>query len=96
VILPETGEIGAMNFAERLRYNVANATIEHQGEQLRVTLSIGITTVPILGAISMNDMIEQADKAMYLSKKTGKNKVSSYSEIIADSSKNPLLASSRD
>ena len=96
IILPETGEEGAINFAERLRTNIENSTVDHQGEKLKVTMSIGITTNPIMGATNVMELIEQADKAMYLSKRTGKNKVSSYAEIMDDSSKDPLLSSSRD
>jgi len=96
IILPETGEAGAANFAERLRLNIEKAVVKHQGEELRVTLSIGVTTHPYMGAKTRLDMIEQADKAMYLSKKTGKNKVSAYAEIMADPSKDVLVAASRD
>ncbi|MFZ4077150.1 MAG: sensor domain-containing diguanylate cyclase, partial [Legionellaceae bacterium] len=45
-----------------------------------VTISVGISLYPQDGTLS-TELIEAADKALYVSKKTGKNKVTVYGEI---------------
>ncbi len=45
-----------------------------------VTISLGISMYPADGAMA-NELIEKADKALYESKKTGKNKVTAYSDM---------------
>jgi diguanylate cyclase (GGDEF)-like protein len=45
-----------------------------------VTISLGISAYPTDGQ-SPNELIEKADKALYESKKTGKNKITTYADI---------------
>lgn len=45
-----------------------------------VTISLGISIYPADGTMP-NELIERADQALYESKKTGKNKVTAYSDM---------------
>ena len=74
VLLPDTDLQGAALFAERLRKAVEEDQIIHEGQPIRCTISLGVAD---LGSTvsEYKQLIEQADQAMYVSKKTGRNKV---------------------
>lgn len=76
VILPETEPDGAVQFAERLRQSVEAATfIGAQGEELKVTISIGVSSIPYTNPETADDMIKLADDSLYVCKKNGRNRV---------------------
>ncbi|PKM82415.1 MAG: hypothetical protein CVU89_05270 [Firmicutes bacterium HGW-Firmicutes-14] len=82
VILPETDSGAARLVAERMRRAVQDAFFPVSDEQppVHVTVSIGVATCP-QDAQDINEIIELADRALYFSKESGKNKVSLWSEI---------------
>lgn len=75
VILPETSCEEAVLVAERIRNVVESEKFEHEnGEStLPITISIGVTQYTEKEELS--SFIQRADKAMYLSKQQGRNKV---------------------
>ena len=77
VVLPETDIQGAVKLAERLRRDVEKAVIAARNITIRVTISLGITAYTPGTIIKSNaDVIDAADKALYHSKNTGRNKLS--------------------
>lgn len=78
VILPMTPPEGAFFAAERIRKSVETNPIKAFDESLNVTISLGISSFPQDAKISY-DLIEKADIALYHSKNTGKNKITTYS-----------------
>jgi diguanylate cyclase (GGDEF)-like protein len=70
VILPQTGRREALRLAERIRERIEN----HFKKDLNVTISLGVATCP-LNAKSARALITKADRALYQSKSSGKNKV---------------------
>jgi len=62
----------AFEVFERLRLMVENLSIDYGEQQLKVTISTGVTTE--LGE-SFEDMIERADQALYRAKLEGRNRV---------------------
>jgi two-component system cell cycle response regulator len=81
VLLPEADASEARAIAERLRATVAAepvATAEVEGG-LAVTVSIGVATYLADGS-SEQEVLEQADEAMYLAKRLGRNQVRSAEE----------------
>jgi len=75
-LLPKTDQAGAVQFAERLRKSV-EASIYHDektGQDLRVTLSLGVSTFPINGE-EAETLIREADIALYQAKESGRNRV---------------------
>jgi diguanylate cyclase (GGDEF)-like protein len=77
IILVETGKDEARFVAERIRRTIEEKEISAYDERLKVTLSIGISTFSDDGA-NMEEIIEGADKAMYIAKRSGRNKVRAY------------------
>lgn len=80
IILLETRLEEATKIAERIREKIKNHKIKVNGKQAGVTISIGIATCPY-DAGKREDLIDRADKALYLAKRTGRNRVCSFSEI---------------
>jgi len=71
VILPQCDRQNAIEVAERLRESIASSPVS-RSEQ--VTASIGVATYPS-GAKNKEELIEMADRAMYLAKAAGRNRV---------------------
>jgi diguanylate cyclase (GGDEF)-like protein len=80
VVLIQADEAQSRILAERIRKAVESLQIQNEDKILRVTVSIGSATFPYDGA-TKQDLIDNADKAMYFSKQTGRNRVSFYSAV---------------
>ncbi|MCA9405228.1 MAG: sensor domain-containing diguanylate cyclase [Candidatus Omnitrophica bacterium] len=78
VILPETSKEQAFSIAERIRQRVSQHSFPLNSSErgLQMTLSIGIATYPE-DASNKDTLTAMADKAMYISKMSGKNQTSS-------------------
>jgi diguanylate cyclase (GGDEF)-like protein/putative nucleotidyltransferase with HDIG domain len=76
ILLPETTRETALEIAERLRRSVAESSfeVETSVDPIRATISIGVATFPQDGA-SVNELIHQADLAVYRAKLQGRNRV---------------------
>ncbi|MDD5120391.1 MAG: GGDEF domain-containing protein [Candidatus Omnitrophica bacterium] len=74
IVLAETGKEQANFAGQRIRQAIEAAAIRAYDEELRVTVSIGVSTFPV-NTQNMKDLIEMADQALYLAKETGKNRV---------------------
>ena len=61
--------------AERIRATIADHPFEYKGAKLKVTVSAGVACLEA-AMESWTELFEKADKASYVSKKNGKNKVS--------------------
>ncbi|MCX5713478.1 MAG: GGDEF domain-containing protein [Candidatus Omnitrophica bacterium] len=77
VILPETDVQGAAFAAERIRQAVQDRVIRAYDEELKVTVSIGVSTFPEHGKDNPS-LIDNADKALYQAKQEGRNKVAVF------------------
>ncbi len=75
VILPETDKKEALFVASRIREAVFNKQIKAYDEDLKVTISIGVSVFPDDGG-SQELLIEKADQALYRAKDNGRNQVS--------------------
>jgi len=75
VILPETEAEEALNAAERLREAIAKTEVAMSaGLPIRFTVSIGAITLHDKDT-NIDMLLNQADKALYEAKETGRNKV---------------------
>ena len=75
VILLNCNHEQAMEIAERIRGNVENHLfIIKNNKYIKITVSIGISSYPSLTK-NLNDLIHEADEALYCAKRNGRNQV---------------------
>ncbi len=77
IILSETDKDGAQFAAERIRLAIQDKHIRIYDEELKITVSIGISIFPYDGK-DMERLIDTADSALYQAKQAGRNKVCFY------------------
>jgi two-component system, cell cycle response regulator len=72
-VLPHTDVDQAWEIAERIRERIERTPIQHNGHNIHITISIGLTS----GDLSSNDaenLLQMADHAMYRAKGAGRNR----------------------
>jgi len=75
VMLPETDADGAFIFAERFRKAIENTPVNIEDKSIKYTVSIGISTFDNLQSKqSVKSLLQDADKALYRAKESGRNK----------------------
>ncbi|MBU3626363.1 GGDEF domain-containing protein [Polynucleobacter sp. JS-Safj-400b-B2] len=86
ILLPETAAEGAAQIAERLREHIANtANVTSASKPINITISIGVAIFnpkknpTIERGILLNELVNQADLAMYQAKNEGRNRVAFWS-----------------
>lgn len=81
VLLPHTPKNGALKVAEKIRRSVEKAGIGRgkDPDAKPLTVSIGLATTPG-DAANARELIEKADRALYVAKSMGKNCVQPYSD----------------
>jgi diguanylate cyclase len=82
VLLPETTVTGARVVAEHIRQRIERGSIRRLGTNEHIggiTISIGVAEYT--RGISVVNLLDQADKALYISKKTGRNKTTVHGQI---------------
>ena len=75
LVLENINQADLPKVVERLRHQVAGRVFSFQGHEIRVTISIGVSSSLPLGCESCDSMIEQADQALYKAKEAGRNTV---------------------
>jgi diguanylate cyclase (GGDEF)-like protein/PAS domain S-box-containing protein len=76
-LLPETDLPAALQIAERLRHAVEKTPLYVGDKTIFITISIGVATFRDK-TMTLTDMVEQADQAMYRAKQAGRNRVEAY------------------
>ncbi len=74
VLLPETAADRADEVAQRILQAVASAPLEFEGRHIQTSVSIGIACYPEDGR-SIDAIQARADRAMYLAKERGRNRI---------------------
>ena len=102
ILLPETSPEAALEIGERIRRAVAESAfeVETSSEPIRATVSIGVAGFP-KDATDTNELIHQADLAVYRAKLQGRNRVqgASTEPLLMQAGRDPnkrLIAVSED
>ena len=87
VMLPNTLKEDAMQVAERIRTNIESALFNYENKQMRVTISGGVSVFDVEKnpVSSAKEFVEQADKALYVSKTSGRNRITFADKKIINS-----------
>jgi len=76
VLLPNTRLEGALEVAEKIRGDVEKTPIVFpDGKEINITISIGVASDAPDKTSSMDALISNSDKALYLAKEAGRNRV---------------------
>ncbi len=80
VLLNDTGKEDAMLVAERIRSAIDEHDFHYNGQHLHVTISVGVTVFDAEKNLvkSPNELVNQADQGLYLSKNNGRNMVTYF------------------
>ena len=92
VLLPNTSLEDALILAERVRHSIENISFEKISGVLIITISGGVAA--FTDKISnIDDLLRNADMALYHAKETGRNRIMKYQKLSNDSS---VIAASLD
>jgi diguanylate cyclase (GGDEF)-like protein len=74
-LLPEVNQEQSLKLAERILYNIRNMRLAHDGSSIakHVTLSLGLATLDLNKHNTWQDLLHQADQALYKAKDEGRN-----------------------
>ncbi|MDY6874377.1 MAG: GGDEF domain-containing protein, partial [Chloroflexota bacterium] len=72
-ILPGASRKDVLSIADRLRRKIAESTVANGEDVIKVTVSVGGISYPENDAANEMDLVDRADKALYLAKESGRN-----------------------
>jgi diguanylate cyclase (GGDEF)-like protein len=75
LIFPEADIPQAAEVAERIRTETGTLSFDGKLKDLHLTVSLGVATYPRGGISSVDDLIREADSALYTAKRSGRNRV---------------------
>jgi diguanylate cyclase (GGDEF)-like protein len=74
-VLPGAASEDLHELGERVRREIEGRVIRDQHHQIRVTVSLGAVAFPSTDVANLDDLIRQADAAMYHAKSSGRNRL---------------------
>jgi len=80
IFLPNTSESQAWIFSERLHHAVRKDGIKWKGVSIQYTISMGLISYPKTMTQDLDELLPQADKALYVAKANGRNQTAIFSD----------------
>jgi diguanylate cyclase (GGDEF)-like protein len=78
LLITDPDEETALALAERIRQSLESSECDYMGKKLRITLSLGVAKNS--DGCDMTELVRRADDALYISKQTGRNRVTMWSK----------------
>lgn len=85
IMFTDTGKQDVIGAVERIVAGMASTPFDFEGHSITTTLSAGLAGYPEAGG-DVRTIMANADEAMYVSKRSGKNRLTVFSEIMYDES----------
>jgi diguanylate cyclase (GGDEF)-like protein len=82
-LLPATDDSTARKVAEHIRQVIEKTPLNHHGDQIHITVSIGLMSGPLTGD-NIETLIQCADKVMYRAKNAGRNRSLAHADQFPD------------
>ncbi|WP_348765866.1 GGDEF domain-containing protein [uncultured Salinisphaera sp.] len=82
VMLPATGPETARAIAERLRHAIEASEVHYGDRPIRYTASFGVASQRYAQLEELNDLLKEADAALYDAKRSGRNRVVFYNSDV--------------
>ena len=79
-LLPEQDQEGALETAERIRQIIEQNQVPFESRSIGVTASVGLAPLQAVTNLTLERLIDQADQALYQSKKNGRNRVTLWQD----------------
>jgi len=73
VLMPDENIEMAQIVAQRILSNISKKSLEFDGQEVQVTVSIGVSACKDTSSVTIDKIIKHADLALYKAKKRGKN-----------------------
>lgn len=81
IIVPGMKRDHAIKYAERLRNMISHMDFKtDKGEPVKITMSAGIVTIEDAASENVTDFIKAADSALYMSKNSGRDRISIFNK----------------
>lgn len=74
LLMPATGRESALQLGERIRLNIAEEKIDVYGQELQITISIGLATFK-KEDLDIQTVLRRSDQALYKAKTNGRNQL---------------------
>jgi diguanylate cyclase (GGDEF)-like protein len=81
ILLPETDQTEALETADRLRQSFQDAPIPTDNDAVNITISLGVASLKHSKPATLEELLDQADTALYHSKEKGRNRVTHWQDI---------------
>jgi diguanylate cyclase (GGDEF)-like protein len=75
ILMPQTGQDGAVALAEKLRQRLSTESVEVHGPAVTITASFGVSTLSSNQTARFEELYLAADRALYRAKELGRNRV---------------------
>ena len=75
VLLPGVSLARVLEIAERVRHHIGSVPVRYAGREITMTASIGVFSVPVGHTPTADEVLHQADDALYAAKNAGRNRV---------------------
>ncbi|MDH5435397.1 MAG: sensor domain-containing diguanylate cyclase [Gammaproteobacteria bacterium] len=91
IAMPNTDILEAQILAERIQKNIRDTKWHNEGRTMRITMTSGITDIESIRdlidtqnktELLLEELIKQADRAMYFGKENGRNQIRVFKDII--------------
>jgi len=86
LILPETDQDSALQVANKIQEEIRSSVFGNGNKRFSLTVSIGISSTSTGEYSDWNEMLNAADHALYVAKKSGKDRAEAYWPETSDDS----------